>query len=170
MTRFLAFVSLVFLSLLPCHAQTDIEVDTAEVVEVDDTATDEAVNEYTVLIDARGHQITGIAAIRFNDDDTAVGTIVNEMGVKAFDFVYDGRKAKLRNVFPPLNKWYIKKVIRKDIAFLIANINGKETVRKGKRIYSVSPEGEISVKNEKFRISYTFNRIKRHKGDLQDSY
>lgn len=163
MIRFIVFVSLAILSLLPCSAQTDIEADAVNmdsITEVEDAHVDKAVCEYTVLIDVSGRQITGIAAIRFNGDNSAVGTIVNEMSIKAFDFVFDGRKAKLRNVFPPLNKWYVKKVIRKDIAFLLANINGEATmVRKGKRIYTVSSEGEITLKNERFRLSYTFNSI-----------
>jgi len=115
--------------------------------------------EYRVSIDARGKEITGICAISQEEDGGIIGTIVNEFGVKAFDFTYNGKKAKLQNVFPPINKWYIKKVIRKDIAFLLANIQGNEDRQEGKRAISFRDNGEIVMANNRYHITYTFNRL-----------
>lgn len=110
-------------------------------------------------IDARGKEITGICAISQEEGGNVVGTIVNEFGVKAFDFSFNGKKAKLENVFPPLNKWYIKKVLRKDIAFLLSNINERKNKQEGKRTFSINDEGEIVVANNKYHIKYTFYRL-----------
>lgn len=114
--------------------------------------------EYRVSIDARGKEITGICAMSQQDDCT-MGTIMNEFGVKALDFSYNGKKAKLQNVFSPINKWYIKKVVRKDIAFLLANLNAKENRQKGKRTITFGEDGEIVMKNEKYNIAYTFTPL-----------
>lgn len=115
--------------------------------------------EYRVSIDARGRVITGICAMSQEADGSIIGTIVNEFGVKAFDFSFDGKKAKLHNVFQPINKWYIKKVVRKDIAFLLRNINAKEDKHEGKRSISFSDDGEITLTNHRYKINYTFNRL-----------
>lgn len=114
--------------------------------------------EYRVSIDARGKEITGICAMS-QENGCTMGTIVNEFGVKALDFTYNGKKAKLQNVFPPINKWYIKKVLRKDIAFLLENINAKGNRQKGKRTITFGNDGEIVMKNERYNITYTFNPL-----------
>jgi len=115
--------------------------------------------EYSVVIDAHGkQQITGICVISESEDNNIIGTIVNEFGIKAFDFTFNGRKAKLQNVFPPINKWYIRKVLRKDITFLLSHIKTKKNETDGKRCINFSVDGTISLTNK--YITYTFNALK----------
>lgn len=121
--------------------------------------TEDEAAEYSVAIDARGkQQITGICVISESEGGSIIGTIVNEFGMKAFDFTFNGKKAKLQNVFPPINKWYIRKVLRKDIAFLLAHIKTKEDATDGKRQITFSSDGAITLTN-KYHITYTFNAL-----------
>lgn len=118
-----------------------------------------ATAEYSVVIDVRGRQITGICMINTATDGSAVGTIVNEFGIRAFDFTFDGQKATVQNVFPPINKWYIRRVLNRDMAFLLTNMHTNTTVEKGKRTITVSPSGDITLTNRKYKISYTFKPL-----------
>ena len=54
-------------------------------------------------MDVRGREITSICMMNIEEDGSIVGTVVNEMGVKAFDFTYANGKAKVINVLGPLN-------------------------------------------------------------------
>ena len=135
MKRCLIFIELLLL-LLPC-------CDTES-------------REYNLLMDVRGREITSICMMNIEEDGSIVGTVVNEMGVKAFDFTYANGKAKVINVLGPLNKWYIRKVLRKDFSFILSNISKNQNVVWKKRSMTVSPNGDIVIKNDRFNISYTF--------------
>lgn len=135
MKRCLIFIELLFL-LLPCCATES--------------------REYNLLMDVRGREITSICMMNIEEDGSIVGTVVNEMGVKAFDFTYANGKAKVINVLGPLNKWYIRKVLRKDFNFILSNISKNQNVVWKKRSMTVSPNGDIIIKNDRFNISYTF--------------
>ena len=80
--------------------------------------------EYDLLIKFRGQEMTAICVLEFHQG--IVGTVVNHFGVKVFDFIYpdSGEKKKLRlfNVIKPLNKWYIRRVLRRDLTFILSNI------------------------------------------------
>lgn len=107
-------------------------------------------------MDVRGREITSICMMNIEEDGSIVGTVVNEMGVKAFDFTYANGKAKVINVLGPFNKWYIRKVLRKDFSFILSNISKNQNVVWKKRSMTVSPNGDIIIKNDRFNISYTF--------------
>ena len=139
MKRCLIFIELLFL-LLPCSATES--------------------REYNLLMEVRGQEITAICMMNIEDDGSIVGTVVNEMGVKAFDFTYANGKAKVINVLGPLNKWYIRMVLRKDFSFILSNIDGGQNVVQKKRSMTFTPEGNIVVRNEKYNISYTFTSMK----------
>lgn len=114
-------------------------------------------------IQAHGHEFTGLCVIEQAADGTIVGTLMNEMGVKAFDFTYANGKAKVLNVIAPLNKWYIRKVLRGDLAFILSNISDDKDIDQKKRHLRHMPNGDINVSNERFKIKYTFSV----RGDLQ---
>jgi len=118
-----------------------------------------ATTEYSVVIDARGKQITGICVISLTESGNIVGTIVNEFGVRAFDFTFDGKKAKLENVFPPLDKWYIRRILRRDMTFLLSNLRMKNKAEKRKRSITIAENGEIVMTSRKYNIVYTFKPL-----------
>lgn len=135
MRRCLIFIELLFL-LLPCMATES--------------------REYQLLMEIRGQEITSICMMNVEDDGSIVGTVVNEMGVKAFDFTYANGKAKVINVLGPLNKWYIRMVLRKDFGFILSNIDCHQDVVYKKRSMTFTPDGDIIVRNDKYNIRYTF--------------
>ena len=114
--------------------------------------------EYNLLMQVRGQEITGICVINTTPENEVVGTVVSEFGVKAFDFTYANGKAKVLNVIAMLDKWYIRKVLRKDLAFILENLpKGQDAVKKKKkRSISFLPNGDIEMKNSRFNIRYTF--------------
>lgn len=153
MRSHLIFIELLLLLLPFCGlqaAQTGI------------TAADSTVcKEYNLLMEVRGREITGICAMNIEPGGHIVGTVVNEFGVKAFDFVFADGKAAVMNVIGPLNKWYIRKVLRKDLTFILTNME-KKTVDavKGKRRLTIAENGTVSMHNDRFGISYTFTSMR----------
>ena len=82
------------------------------------------------------------------------------MGIKVFDFTYANGKTKVMNVLGPLNKWYIRMVLRKDLSFILSNIDGGKDVTHKKRSMTFTSDGDIVVRNDKYNISYTFSIMK----------
>ena len=64
------------------------------------------------------------------------------------------------NVLGPLNKWYIRMVLRKDLSFILSNIDGGKDVVYKKRCMTFTPDGDIVVRNDKYNISYIFSLMK----------
>lgn len=71
-------------------------------------------SEYSVLMKVGQREITGICIMEKEEDGSVAGTLVSEMGVKAFDFTFSGGKTRILNVMEPLDKWYIRRRLRKD--------------------------------------------------------
>ena len=84
-----------------------------------------------------------------------VGTVVNEFGIQMFDFTAEGDKVKVSNVFPQMNKWYIRRVLRNDLRVLVAD----QPVKLGKRVLQVNLPDSISLLDKKYRITYRFERL-----------
>lgn len=113
--------------------------------------------KYTISITLSRAGITGICVLR-DDGNQVVGSIVNEFGIKAFDFVYDKKKdkTKLRNVIKMLDKWYIKKVIAADFSVLIRKYNKPRHLR---RRCLCCEDGKVRLENRKYDIIYKFEPI-----------
>ena len=97
---------------------------------------------YNIQIDIRKSYVSGIC-ILLNNNNNIVSCIVNEFGISLMDFTYDGKKEKIRihNIANKLNRWYVKRVIKKDLKEVL------EVMRKGGKEYY----------NEKYEIKYTFS-------------
>lgn len=113
--------------------------------------------EYSLAVNIRGREITGICIINISADSSIVGTVVNEFGLKAFDFSYSSEKARIFNVMSPLDKWYIRKILRNDFRFILSNmfVNG-DVISEKRRTMKKLPNGEITIENNRHKISYTF--------------
>lgn len=112
--------------------------------------------QYAMLLDARGRQVTGICILQSQADGTVVGTVVNEFGVKAFDVVYDGRRAQILDLVGPLDHWYIRRVLQRDFAFLLTHLDAGTEVKQGIRSLSSQPDGQLELYNRRYRIRYSF--------------
>ena len=76
------------------------------------------------------------------------GSVINEFGIKAFDFIFHENKCRLKNTVSFLDKWFIRKTIESDLTYLFNNQeNGK-----GKHIETNG--NEIILINEKRNIKY----------------
>ena len=108
----------------------------------------------------RDHNFSSICMMNTSDDGSIMGTVVNEFGIKAFDFTFANDKAQVLNVVVFLDKWYIRKVLRKDLTFILQNLSKGQDVEKGKRRMTFLPNGDIEVVDGKYNIRYTFSPMK----------
>ncbi len=99
---------------------------------------------YNAVIEMKKGYMSGVC-ILVNDGGLVKGSLFNEFGISAMDFTYrpDRRKVKLLSVVKMLDKWYVKRVLRKDLAQLM------EQLRKGAGEY----------KDERFKINYKFTLL-----------
>lgn len=98
---------------------------------------------YTAYIEMERAYVSGLCLLQTENDMTK-GCIFNEFGITAIEFSYDQRKVKLLRVIKPLDKWYIRKVLRKDLAQLMKNLQ----------------RGEYQYENQKRHIQYRLTPMK----------
>ena len=134
----------------------------------------ENMNRYQVSIQAKGNNITGMCMLRKSDEGWR-GTLINEFGIKAFDFIVTPTKCKLLNTIAMMNKWYIRNTIADDLHFLFENDNPdvsfqKKTTRteqdgalvislKKKKSITRKPDNSLTLNNQKRKIVYSLNKI-----------
>lgn len=116
-------------------------------------------NRYAFAIETPTAAVTGIMILK-EDNDRITGSMVNEFGVSAVDFVYDRsrRSIKLLNVVSFLDKWYIKRVLRKDLSLCMQLLFKEQcTVSKS---YQVATDGDtVAVTNIKRKLKYTYSAM-----------
>ena len=122
--------------------------------------------EYSTIMQFREIQITGLCIMKLSESGIA-GSVINEFGIKAFDFVYLKEKNKivLTNIINYLDKWYIRRVLRRDWLFLMNAGAEVGTRSEKKRELSLSKEGDIELKNSKYKLTYTFNPLVKVESD-----
>lgn len=105
---------------------------------------------YTIAITFKNASFSGICVVK-NIDAQIAGTIVNEFGIRAFDFTMsqDRRRVKLLNVMKPLDKCLIRKAIARDLRRLFNATTADEYV---------TVEGDKIIMRRPNR-SYTFSKM-----------
>ena len=88
------------------------------VVWTPDFRSDEAKNSYRITLKTPKNSITGLCFLKKNGEEWR-GTLINEMGAKAFDFIVTAEKCVLLNVVSMMDKSYIKKTIAADLYFFV---------------------------------------------------
>lgn len=123
----LAFM-LCLLLLTGCAATRNIQQREASTARVWTPAmrSAEAKNTYRVRLRAAGRDLTGICVTKRVGDEWR-GSLVNEFGSKAFDFVITARRGTLLNVFPMMDRWYIRQTVAADLHFLFEVDNAEAT-------------------------------------------
>lgn len=101
--------------------------------------------KYNATIEMSKGYVSGVC-IMANDGSVIKGSLFNEFGISTIDFTYqpDKKKVKLLSVIKILNKWYIKKVLRKDLVQVMENLS----------------KGIYSYHDKKFKIDYNFSLLK----------
>jgi len=97
--------------------------------------------KYNAYIEMPRAYISGVSVL-LKEGDVIKGSLFNEFGMTALDFTYDPKrqKVKLHHVMKMMDKWYIRRVIRKDMAQLMRCLQ----------------KGETQYNNERRHINYQF--------------
>jgi len=114
--------------------------------------------EYRVAISARGVDLTGVCIVK-TDGEGSRGALVNEFGIHALDFTLttDRTKVKLLNVTPALDRWYIRKVIRRDFRQLFgATAAGPQ---KGRRHITIGTDSTVVLTNDRYQLKYEWKKL-----------
>ncbi len=100
--------------------------------------------EYNATITMQKGSVSGVCLL-VQDNDSIKGAVVNEFGVSLLGFIYNIKEDKvhLTSVIAMLDKWYIRKVLERDLLHVLQGL------RTGKDCYI----------DEKYKISYTFAPI-----------
>ena len=113
--------------------------------------------KYNFELSTEKGYLSGILILS-QEGDVINGCMFNEFGVTAMGFTYDisNDKLKLLHVIKFLDKWYIKRVISKDIKACIKTLWGMPLKPEKNIEVSVSPN-ETVVYNKKRKIRYIYS-------------
>lgn len=156
MTRFLLLISILFASMANLFASASeqelIPPDTLFRFENSERV------EYNFSLQFKNNTFTGVCVMKLMGQEIR-GSIMNEFGVKAFDFVYDtnSRSIDLRNVIGFMNRLLVKRTLKADWKYLLSF----STITKAdkKRSIVVTERGEIIFKNKKRGIVYKLSPL-----------
>lgn len=114
---------------------------------------------YSFQIETEKAFVSGLLLLNDNDN-SIVGSMINEFGVSALDFIYSKKKQKIKllSVISFLNKWYIKMILKNDIKFCLHILYN--TPYKSKHNYKiVHLDDTILIINHKQKIKYSFTPL-----------
>jgi len=174
--RFLPFVSLALFLITSCSPKVAlIGNQNSETIFWQPQLRDSVlINKYRMAMSRDKVNISGIWIVKLMEDSWR-GALINEFGLKLFDFSCNADDCQLINVVKMMDKWYIKKTIAGDIQFLLEIDNpkfkpGKYAERRIRNdILSISYKkekmllqyttGEIIMYNRKHKLKYSFKKI-----------
>ena len=146
MTRFLVYISLILSFVLQTKAEVPVDsLDRSE--------------RYNFELSTEKGYLSGILILT-REGNVINGCMFNEFGVTAMDFTYNVAKDKIKllHVIKFLDKWYIKRVVGKDIRTCIKTIWGLPLKPDKNTEITVSTK-ETVVYNKKRKIRYTFSTM-----------
>lgn len=116
-------------------------------------------NRYYFELNRDGNSLSGLLITR-QENGEILGSIINEFGVSAIDFVYQckQRHFELKHVAKFLDKWYIRRTLKKDLAYCLDclyNLNPKPS---NTYIIVTNPDSTC-ILNRKLNIAYTFSPL-----------
>jgi hypothetical protein len=130
-------------------------------------------NSYRVVLQTPDNRITGICILKKNGDEWR-GTLINEMGAKAFDFIVTDEKCELFHVISVMDKWYVKKTVATDLYFFFNVDNPKAPFQKKlecfeqdgnlvvnykKKQILVKPDGSVLLMNNRHNLQYELRKM-----------
>lgn len=116
--------------------------------------------QYAVLLQFGKVSLTGICIMK-HVDGVIAGTMINEFGIRAFDFSFDreDNRVKLSNIIGFLDRWYIRKTIRRDMTLLLGYGNDELPVEVRRHIIEQREDQSIVMTNSEGNITYRFTPI-----------
>lgn len=145
MNKFFVLISLVFLSPISVYSQIRIGIE--------EMALEQTIY-YNAQISFSGEGgVSGICVIKANQNGLA-GSLVNEFGIKALDFTYDAvsHKVKLHSIIKFLDKWYIRRILRKDLSLLLRDY--REPLPSKHYVKLCHQDGRVSLEDSRHKIHY----------------
>ncbi len=115
-------------------------------------------SRFRVDVSGRGAQLSGICIVK-TDDSGSRGTLVNDFGIHVLDFTLspDRQRLKLLNVMQPLNRWYVKKTVRKDLQMLFAAT--RPGLQGAKRQIDRGTDSVLTLDNARHKLRYCFKPV-----------
>ncbi len=100
--------------------------------------------KYAAYIEMPKAYVSGICVL-LQEDGLIKGSLFNEFGITALDFTYNPQrdKIKLHSVMKMMDKWYIRKVLKKDL----------------RQVMKTLKEGKTEYTNQRRHIVYRFHGI-----------
>ena len=139
MRKYLLLISILLLSLasLTVQAQDSLIVQQAPLLDSIGCKT-----RYATTIELSKGYLSGIT-IMVREADVYHGVLFNEFGITALEFTYQPqtKKVELIEVIAMLDKWYIRRVLKNDLQYVMENLM----------------KGNPTYKDEKYHISYKFS-------------
>jgi hypothetical protein len=160
-------------SLSPAVKPPPLSAGSDQAIWKEENRSDKRKNSYRIVLKTPGNSITGICILKKNGDEWR-GTLISEMGAKAFDFMVTDEKCELFNVIPMLDKWYVKKTVAADLHFLFnadnpdapfrkklkrSGQNGNIAVKYRKKQILVKPDGHILLINNRHNLQYELRKM-----------
>lgn len=111
---------------------------------------------------ARGETAIGGLCLMKRTSEEIRGSVINQFGIRAFDFVYhcSSRKVTLKNLVAFLDKWYIRRTLKGDLSFLFsADVPADGLLRVKRRELRVGSDS-VELRNLRRQITYTFTFLK----------
>ena len=139
-----------------------------------DMRSDTLKNSYRVVLKTPDNSISGLCILKKNGDEWR-GTLINELGAKAFDFLITTEKCELLNVVSLMDKWYIIKTVAADLHFLFNVDDPKAPFRKNlerfeqrgiqvvnyqKKQLLVKPDGAVQLINRRHHLQYELRKMR----------
>ena len=99
---------------------------------------------YNVRIEMEKGGMTGVCMM-LCDSTGLHGNVINEFGVGLLSFTYEPERDKVRlhSVFGKMDKWYIRRTLRRDL----------------RRLVHAMRDGEATYRNDRRGIGYSFTPI-----------
>ncbi len=151
MRRFLLFLSSLFVYTAFCQTTDNNHIDIYQTQSLD---------KYAISVNIDNSTISGILVTRCLTD-TIMGSIVNDFGISAIDFVYKPSTddMKLTHIISFINKWYIKKVLASDLKFGIHILYDIPYIKKHKYVVEQTND-TTTITNTQRHITYHYSPIK----------
>jgi hypothetical protein len=129
---YLPFISLLLCLSVRLQAQTTFPSAEGERV------------KYSAYIEMPKGYVSGICVL-LKEEGEVKGSLFNEFGFTAIDFTYNPErdKIKLHSVMKMMDKWYIRKVLKKDL----------------RQVMKALMKGESEYTNQRQHIVYRFHGI-----------
>lgn len=120
---------------------------------------DSEVRRWNINLSTPKAAVSGFFLIR-DENDSIAGSIINEFGISLADFRFNpvSGKVKFINLTGFLNKWYLKKLLAKDLSLALKRLTTPSlSSPKG---YDVSVSSDtVVIHNLKYDITYQFSPL-----------